>query len=253
MISMKRWLFIVSLAGVIVPRTPLPAQQNPSGVLPLHTAAQPFLLLIRDPIVHQDLQLTEEQVRALVKANDQLDADMWSTRNKTPQDRADTLNQLILATKGQLASILSKEQVDRIDQIELWVLGVKSVARDDVAQRLDLDSQQREMIRKVLQTSQQETSQLHQRLQEGGNKAELDREYRQVQIDMQQGIVAVLNEQQKQKWRALLGRRVDVSKLGRIKFKAPEFQPGSGWVNSEPLTMEKLKGKVVALHFYAFA
>jgi hypothetical protein len=36
-------------------------------------------------------------------------------------------------------------------------------------------------------------------------------------------------------------------------MKVPDFDSASKWVHSEPLTLEKLKGKVVALHFYAFA
>lgn len=34
--------------------------------------------------------------------------------------------------------------------------------------------------------------------------------------------------------------------------KAPEFTDIDTWINSETLTMEKLKGKVVVIHFLAF-
>jgi hypothetical protein len=34
--------------------------------------------------------------------------------------------------------------------------------------------------------------------------------------------------------------------------KAPEFADIVEWVNSEPLTMKELKGKVVVIHFMAF-
>jgi hypothetical protein len=34
--------------------------------------------------------------------------------------------------------------------------------------------------------------------------------------------------------------------------KAPEFADITAWVNSPPLTMAKLKGKVVVVHFLAF-
>ena len=36
------------------------------------------------------------------------------------------------------------------------------------------------------------------------------------------------------------------------KTKAPEFEDISEWINSEPLTMKELKGKVVVVHFMAF-
>jgi hypothetical protein len=33
---------------------------------------------------------------------------------------------------------------------------------------------------------------------------------------------------------------------------APEFEKISAWVNSKPLTMKELRGKVVVVHFMAF-
>jgi hypothetical protein len=34
--------------------------------------------------------------------------------------------------------------------------------------------------------------------------------------------------------------------------KAPEFADITAWINSKPLTMAKLKGKVVVVHFLTF-
>jgi hypothetical protein len=36
------------------------------------------------------------------------------------------------------------------------------------------------------------------------------------------------------------------------KQSAPEFENIAAWVNSKPLTMKDLKGKVVVVHFMAF-
>ena len=36
------------------------------------------------------------------------------------------------------------------------------------------------------------------------------------------------------------------------KQKAPEFANIDDWINSDPLTMAQLKGKVVVIHFMAF-
>ncbi len=41
-------------------------------------------------------------------------------------------------------------------------------------------------------------------------------------------------------------------KLKRIYPMAPEFAAGTEWFNSQPLTLESLRGKVVLVHFYAF-
>ncbi|MCU0981711.1 MAG: hypothetical protein MUF25_21380, partial [Pirellulaceae bacterium] len=65
-------------------------------------------------------------------------------------------------------------------------------------------------------------------------------------------ITAILSRQQLDKVRDVLGPPVDASKMGYVKFKAPELDAKDGWLNSPPLTMSQLRGKVVALHFWTF-
>ena len=36
------------------------------------------------------------------------------------------------------------------------------------------------------------------------------------------------------------------------RAQAPEFQKVQEWINSKPLTLEKLRGEVVVLHFWTF-
>ena len=51
---------------------------------------------------------------------------------------------------------------------------------------------------------------------------------------------------------ALLGGRVAPAQFlrDRDQAPAPELQGVTGWINSEPLTMKKLRGKVVVVHFW---
>ena len=69
----------------------------------------------------------------------------------------------------------------------------------------------------------------------------------------QEQILEILKPAQQRQWVAMLGPRIELKKLGQVRFKAPDFSKSGKWVNSPPLTLDKLKGKVVALHFYAFA
>ena len=229
------------------------AQQNPNGVLPLNNFDNPYLFLVRDPAVHQDLKLTPDVLKSLQAFNDQIDMVIWQTNNKQPAERDKMLAKAMSDTRAKLAGLLTAEQNKRIDQIQLWVFGMKSLMREDVARELQLDSSQRGEIRGIVTRTATTIAELRKQLNDGGDATELNKQYRSAQRDQQQGIIDLLSAEQKKSWVALLGQRIDVSKLGRIKFKAPELQAGSGWVNSEPLTLEKLKGKVVALHFYAFA
>ena len=68
----------------------------------------------------------------------------------------------------------------------------------------------------------------------------------------QEQILAALDDSQKVKLVELVGKKFDPGSLGRVSFKAPELSSGDRWINSDALTMEDLRGKVVALHFWAF-
>ncbi|MCH7863336.1 MAG: hypothetical protein IH998_17160 [Proteobacteria bacterium] len=69
-------------------------------------------------------------------------------------------------------------------------------------------------------------------------------------IDRQ--ILAILTREQQERWAATLGKPFDMSHVRWVGVTAPELQLADAWINSEPLTLRKLRGKVVALHFWAF-
>ena len=250
---LHRYLRVMTtlLAFALLVGQPCRAQQNPDGIMPLHTTNQPYLFLVRDPVVHEDLKLTDEQLERLTKVNDKVDMSMWSMRNKGPQ-LVKIMAESTSTTKKALREILTKKQNRRIAQIELWVLGLKSLLRDNVAKHLKLEPEQRSDARRVIETAQQGMAELRQQLNAGGDAKELNSQFRDLQVKQQEDILEIITPEQRQAYAALLGEQMDTSKLGRIKFKAPEFDKKSAWVNSTPLTMASLKGKVVALHFYAF-
>jgi hypothetical protein len=50
----------------------------------------------------------------------------------------------------------------------------------------------------------------------------------------------------------MLGKTIDLSHVQFSNIKAPEIVSPDEWINSEPLTLTKLRGRVVALHFWTF-
>jgi hypothetical protein len=229
------------------------AQQNPHGQLPVTSFPQPYLFLIRDPLVHDDLGLNARQRQALDALNEELDAALWSMRNKSAEHIDQTVRTATATAQTRLSSILTRDQQRRLAQIEMWTLGTKAFARDDLPNKLGLSEDQRKKIREILTKTQEGINDLSKRLQSGEARESLDKQAQALRTEEQEQIVATLTRRQQQEWLALLGERIDVSKLGRVKFKAPELDGRDGWINSTPLTLRQLKGKVVALHFYAFA
>jgi thiol-disulfide isomerase/thioredoxin len=65
--------------------------------------------------------------------------------------------------------------------------------------------------------------------------------------------VKLLSEEQKSKIGNLTGEPFDFSQVKRVYPLAPEFESsGVTWLQGGPLSLERLRGKVVAVHFYAF-
>ena len=123
--------------------------------------------------------------------------------------------------------------------------------RDDVAEKLDLSEQQRTQIRQVLEAAAKPKEESPQPAKNGKSPIKPVRSKPPANSPQTQ-IAAILSRQQLDKVRDVLGPPVDASKMGYVKFKAPELDAKDGWLNSPPLTMSQLRGKVVALHFWTF-
>jgi hypothetical protein len=52
---------------------PLEAQKNPNGKIPVGGLADAYLILIRDPLVQEELRVTDQQLRAITTLSDELD------------------------------------------------------------------------------------------------------------------------------------------------------------------------------------
>jgi hypothetical protein len=240
------WTLVLLLCHVAA------GQQNPNGRLPVMGHAKPYLFLIRDPQVHDDLGLSALQRRAVGRLNDELDSDLWSMRNKSAEHIEATIRKATATAKTRLATILTSQQQERLPQIELWTLGTRAFLLDGLPAQLQLSETQLSAIRATVNTTQEAINTLIERIRSGESGDALRDKGRPLWTQTQQDIAELLTDEQREKWRALLGERIEVSKLGYVKFKAPELHGEGGWINSPPLTLRQLKGKVVALHFYAF-
>ena len=228
------------------------AQQNPHGQQPVTSFAQPYLFLIRDPIVHDDLKLNAGQRQAVAATNDELDGPLWSMRNKSVQHIDETRQKAIATAKTRLSSILTPDQQRRLRQIELWTLGIKAFMHDELPEKLKLSENRRQEIRKTVAEMLEAVDDLAKQLQSDQPRQSLEKKARKLQTDAQKEILATLTRQQQEEWVALLGKRIDVAKLGRVKFRVPDLHGQEDWINSPPLAAERLRGKVVALYFYAY-
>jgi hypothetical protein len=211
--------------------------------------ADAYLILIRDPLVQKELRVSDQQRRAIATLTDELDMTLWTLRNQPGEKAAEGFRKLVTIAESRMEPILSVAQRKRLTQIRLSVAGLPVLLRDDLAAKLRLSPDQRTRIEQVLNDAQPAVSEAAPPKTNG--KATPGKP-RPAVNDTATRIAAVLSREQLAAARELLGPALDGSRLGFVKFKAPELEGQEGWINSAPLTVSQLKGKVVALHFWTF-
>ncbi len=218
------------------------SDQIPHRLLPVIHAAE----------VQRELKLSDDQVKKLEECFSRLDGRWFRSRIWPADKQAAVLQELTNEFWDWAPSALKPDQIKRLKQIEMQSLGSRVFLRADVARSLKFTSAQSAKLRELVDAS------------EAARKAyELAAQKRQPTEDLKQsladaiqaeqnGAVELLTNLQKQHMAQIIGSPFDTKGLKRIYPMAPEFASGTEWFNSEPLTLESLRGKVVLVHFYAF-
>ena len=256
----RRLLTVVGVGltvGMAVGMAPVVAiaQSNPTGQFDVTTFPEPYLLLVRDPAIHDALKLTETQRKQVLEHGYALDDAFWKLRGGTREQALTGLAKLRESLQQSVSPLLEKPQRQRLTQIQLQLAGFQSFFRPQVIKALALSEDQQRSLKRAIEkfqstfkTIQGSFAKADDELQREKLKADAS----QLRSDLRGEVSAILNNQQKAKWQVLMGERIDPSQLGKVKFKAPEIDPQSVWLNAPEAADRKLEGKVVAMHFYAF-
>jgi len=227
-------------------------QHNPHGVIPVASLDEPYLILIRDPVVHRALDLTDEQTLAITALTDEFDSLLWRTRNQPPQKAAEEVGRLTKTAEQRMADILSFAQRKRLEQIRFRVAGMEILLGEEVGEKLSLSADQDSKIEKVIRQAEKAAEQLRVEAQKSEQGEEILLKAARIAFEQDRRIAAILSRDQRARLRAMLGSPIEVWRLGRVKFKVPALRENDGWVNSEPLTFDELRGTVVAVHFWTY-
>ena len=228
------------------------AQSNPTGQFDLTAFPEPYFLLLRDPVVHDELDLSDEQREKLFSMCYAQDAVFWRLRGGTKDQALTGLRKLSEALQQSAQPVLTKTQRQRLAQIQLQLAGFRAFLQPEVIQTLMMKDGQVEAIEAGIAEFQEGYQKLRKRQADGESLETLNPEFTQLQKKLRGTVVGALSNAQQVKWTTLVGQRVDHTKLGKVRFKAPPLQGATGWVNTSPLAESQLQGRVVALHFYAF-
>lgn len=213
----------------------------------------PYMELIRDRVVHRELGLAPAQVTSIREVTDQFDSQLFITRNRREDERRRLVHDLVKRVRPRLRSILEPQQLTRLKQIELQWQGPRALLRPDVQAKLLLAKPQLDAIAAEVTAIDNAIRNAWKRTRKGRPRSTVEKTIQRIKSGEGRKILGRLDADQRSRWQALLGRPAPLTELGKaLRYKAPEFATGMKWLNSPPITMGSLRGRVVILHFYAF-
>ena len=214
--------------------------------------ADPLWNLLHEPAVSRAMGLSPAQRRRVRGVLDEVDAKFFPLRNQPPATSGPVAAALLTDTQDRLAAILSPTQMRRLAEIGIRQRGPAALLQPPVAERMNYTPQQRERLETVITETQGAVRELEKRVADGAPREPAEEEYRDLKRDELRRVTGILSPAQRTTWKKTLGAEFDLAALGRPVFKAPELVDSGTWLNSQPLSLEALAGKVVVVHFYAF-
>lgn len=213
----------------------------------------PYLLLIRDPDVHRELKLTRKEVAEIRDVTDEIDGPLLSTRNKSSAAANEILNELIEQTENRIYRVLPANKRARLEQIILQARGSEVILLPENSQKLQLTDAQYTQIQGIVKDARNDILELQKRMRKEGSTKAILNQIEDRRKDAKTDVIKALTRSQRSRWSSMLGKRISTAQFGDgLVFRAPEISPSEDWINSKPLTLASLRGRVVAVHFYAF-
>ncbi|RLS30649.1 MAG: thioredoxin [Planctomycetota bacterium] len=255
-------VLVASIAAAAVfaaepPALPQPGAVQPAeGGLPADPAAsvpQVILPLIHAAPVQAELGLKGNLLVRLEELFATFDGDWWRARNLPPAEQRAAIAKLEKVAKTWLTDSLPKEKLLRLAELERRAQGGRVLLRPSVAKAVGLSAEQSGKLLSAARRTESAAAALGKVFALGTGSGDFEKAALQVARERELKLPGeLLSEEQHQQWRRLVGDPFDTTTLDRIYPMAPPLAPSATWINSEPLTLAELRGKVVILHFYAF-
>ena len=221
---------------------------NPATYIP-----QVILPLLHTPQVQAELGIEGAKLGQLEQLFATVDGDWWRARNLPPLKQRAATAKVEKTMKTWLTESLPREKLLRLADLERRAQGGRVLLREDVAEVVGLEPAQSEKLLAAARATESAAAALGKVFQSGGGPGDLEKAALLAARERELKLPGdLLSKEQQKRWRELAGAPFDTVTLDRIYPMAPELAPSATWINSKPLTLADLRGKVVILHFYAF-
>ena len=251
--SLSRFRYVVSICAILwlfsIHITASRAQilSYTETVIPI---PHPMTSLLRSKVIHRELEISAAQTNEVENVVSQIDLPLWRLRDLPPQKRNEAAAPLINQLRSKLAQILSDRQLERLNQLVWQARGIDVFLEPQVGLRLNLLPVQTSRIQTLVKTLYSKITSLQNNLNIN-SESQRAAYLRKLHAETQRNILALLNNYQQSTFSTLIGHPFDLSRVQTVACKAPEFEIDT-WINSPPVRLSELKGKVTVVHFYAF-
>ena len=235
---------------------PAAATQPAAPSLPFNPVTyipQVILPLLHTPQVQAELGIEGAKLDQLEQLFATVDGDWWRARNLPPVEQRAAITKVEKVVKTWLTESLPREKLLRLADLERRAQGGRVLLREDVAEVVALEPAQPEKLLAAARATESAAAALGKVFQSGGGPGDLEKAALLAARERELKLPGdLLSKEQQKEWRRLAGAPFDTVTLDRIYPMAPELAPSATWINSKPLSLADLRGKVVILHFYAF-
>lgn len=241
--------FVCSITLSAPPKPAVTPAEEPSAEIP----AVPYLTLalVRDPTVHKELGLKPQQVEKVHGAITDVDEPYWQLRDVPVKKCSAQLDALHARLMSGLKRELTPTQFDRFQQIVLQGRSWKALVSPEMAESLKLSAEQLTKLQATLKESVKERE-ATEKENAGKSSGTQEQSRNRLRTAETKRFMEILTTKQQTDYRNQLGQPFDFSRVTQVGCVAPELRDVTAWINTKPLTLEKLRGKVVVVHFWAF-
>lgn len=186
-----------------------------------------------------------------------VDADWLRLRVKPEPEQRRAMARAEKVVLDDVESRFGARAVSRLRQLELQAQSARAFLRPDVGDHLGLETGQKVRLAELVAKTEAASAKVQsiRATNDPEQSAALiaaSAAHQQLKVGEWAAAEAILTPAQRNRFRSLLGVRVDTSKFGRIHALVPELIDTGHWLEDRKVRLADLRGKVVLVHFYAF-
>lgn len=236
-----RFAAVVGLAFALVGMSAMaqppggPGGQRGPGMFMMGGGMMGYSQLLRVEKVQKEIELTEDQKAELQKIEEQSRARMRELFQGGGQDREaarQRFEQARKETEKAIEGVLLPNQVKRLKEIRLQVMGIGAALMDEeVRKELGVTEEQAQKIRDATQKAMEE---LRGQRQEGErpSREQMQQRMEEMRKKLADAVMSQLTEEQKNKWNQMIGEKFEISPsdlFGGFRGpQGPQGGPGAG-------------------------